>query len=50
MNQSNQVNYEDIYGNSVMKQAFVMRIIMKAYKQRNEKMSSCDRRNDPAEP
>ena len=50
MNQSNQVKYEDIYGNSVMKQALVMRITMRVYKQRNGKMSSFDRRNDPAEP
>ena len=49
--QSDQTKYEDIYGNEVRKQAFVTRIVMNTYKQRNKIMSSFDHhRNDPAEP
>ena len=50
-NQMSQISYEEIYGEDVNKQAFIMRIIMKAYKRRNEIItSSFDFRNDPADP
>ena len=51
VNNSYQISYEEIYGEDVEKQTFVMRIIMKAFKRRNEIIkSSFDNRNDPADP